>query len=247
MELIKKTLDVSEAKGWFLTQNEYRYWNEDFIDEDTGNLTTKERSEVLCGKGSRINEIIQSLLEENGIKTIKVSNLPLLGIQEKHLNLWEVFLKIRDNNGEKKKTYIVTADSPSDAEKFIAEYMEINVDATFEITKTNGNLKYDKVIKMYDSEREQYEESGRYPVKWYKCQIFAVVEDDDEGKTSGARNVLVQSTRIEKAIEAVKTVMQTNEYESIYNTIEVMQRLNIVDVFIPDEKVSYYSDNAIEL
>lgn len=247
MELIKKTLPLAEANGWYLTQNENRYWDEDLLDEDTGNVTTIERSEVLCGKGTCINPIIQSLLEQNGIKQVNVSNIQILGFQEKHLNLWEVLVKLRDNRGEKKNVYIVTANCPSDAEKFTSEYIEVNIDTTFEITKTNGNLKYDRVIKMYDSEREQYEESGRYPIKWYKCQVFAMIEDDDDGKNSGSRNILVQSTRIEKAIEAVKIVLNANEYEAIYNTIEVVQKLNIVDVFIPDEEVSYYSDNDIRL
>jgi hypothetical protein len=39
MELIKKTLPVKEARGWYLMQTEKRYWTEDFIDEDTGMLT----------------------------------------------------------------------------------------------------------------------------------------------------------------------------------------------------------------
>ncbi|OAV76047.1 hypothetical protein Barb7_00281 [Bacteroidales bacterium Barb7] len=33
MELIKKTLDVSEAKGWYLLENEKRVWKEDFTDK----------------------------------------------------------------------------------------------------------------------------------------------------------------------------------------------------------------------
>ncbi|SHE29867.1 hypothetical protein [Dysgonomonas macrotermitis] len=64
MELQKKTLPVEEANGWYLTQTVYRYWNEEFIDEDTGDPTTVERSETLCGKGTQINDIIKSLLVE---------------------------------------------------------------------------------------------------------------------------------------------------------------------------------------
>ncbi|MBF0651833.1 hypothetical protein IR083_23740, partial [Dysgonomonas sp. GY75] len=84
MGLQKKTLPVEEANGWYLMQSEYRYWNEDFIDEDTGTPTSVERKESLCGKGTLINDITKSLLIENGIKNVKVSNIPLLGQQDKN-------------------------------------------------------------------------------------------------------------------------------------------------------------------
>lgn len=94
MELQKKTLPVEEANGWYLMQTEKRYWEENEIDEETGNQTPIERSETLCGKGTQINDIIKSLLLENDIKTVKVSNIPLLGQQDKNLNLWGTDVKI---------------------------------------------------------------------------------------------------------------------------------------------------------
>nr|DAL15320.1 MAG TPA_asm: hypothetical protein [Caudoviricetes sp.] len=155
MELQKKTLPVEEANGWYLMQTEKRYWEEDFLDEDTGNVSTVERSETICGKGTQINDIMKSLLLENGIKTIKVSNIPLLGQQDKNLNLWGTDVKILTGKGNK-KSYIVTADSPAAAEVFISEYLEVNLEATFKLIKINEQ-DYQKVIKIYDSEKEQLE------------------------------------------------------------------------------------------
>ena len=62
--------------------------------------------------------------------------------------------------GEKKKTYIVTAESPTAAETFISDYLEVNVECTFEAVKIS-KLNYDKVIKLYETEREEYESSGK--------------------------------------------------------------------------------------
>jgi Fe2+ or Zn2+ uptake regulation protein len=72
-------------------------------------------------------------------------------------------------------------------------------------------------------------------------------DDDDDGnsRSAGTKNVLVQASTFEKAIAAIKLVMNRSEYESIYNTIKLLQELNIVDVFIPDESVSYYSDSEL--
>lgn len=246
MELQKKTLPVEESNGWYLMNTEYRYWDEDFIDEDTGDTTSIERKESVCGKGTLINDITKSLLIENGIKTVRVSNIPLLGSQEKRLNLWETTIKLLTGKGGSKKSYIVTADSPAAAEVFISEYLEVNLEAAFKLTKVNEQ-DYDKVIKMYDTDREELEQNNKR-INWYKGQIYSLFDDeDDEGESSsaGARNILVQATSFEKAIEAVKTVMTRNEYESIYNTFKKLEELNIVDVFMPDENLAYYSDKEI--
>ena len=246
MELIKKTMNVADADGWYLLQNEYRIWIEDITDEDSGETTPVERQEVVCGKGTALNVITISLLRENGIETVKVSNIPLKGNQEKQLNIWETILKVRSAKGESKKTYMVSAECPAGAEKFISEWHELNVEATFELTKVNKQ-DYDKVIKMYDIEKEQYEESGdkNKKVKWYKCQIYVMFDDDSDSNGSSQRNILCQATSFENAIKAIKSVLGKNEYESIYNTFKLVQEQKIEEVFIPDESVSYYSNSEL--
>lgn len=245
MELQKKTLPVEDANGWYLMQTEKRYWEEDFIDEDTGNVSTIERNETLCGKGTQINDIIKSLLLENGITTVKVSNIPLLGQQDKNLNLWGTDVKILTGKGNK-KSYIVTADSPAAAEVFISEYLEVNLEATFKLIKINEQ-DYNKVIKIYDSEREILEQNKKR-ICWYKAQIYSMFddgEDEGEGNGAGSRNVLVQATSFDKAMAAIKAVMTQNEFDSIYNTFKKLEELNIVDVFMPDEDLVYYSDEDL--
>jgi hypothetical protein len=217
---------------------------EDFVDEETNEVTSVERNEVVCGKGTLLNAINISLLEENDIKTVKVSNVPLLGTQDKNLNLWEVVLKVHSKKGDSKKSYYVTADCPAASESFISEYFEVNIEATFELVKVN-KLEYGKVIKIYDLEVEQFGEG--VSAKWYRCQIYSMIDDDDDGsnRSAGDKNVLVQATTFENAIKAIKLAMNRSEYESIYNTFKLLQELKIVDVFIPDENVSFYSNGEL--
>jgi hypothetical protein len=247
MEIIKRTLPIEEAKGWHLLQNETKVWIEDVRDEETDEIVSLERSEEILRKGCKLTEIDISTLQENGITNVRVSNIPLKGNKQEHMNLWETSLKIRSRNGEKKKTYIVTAESPTAAETFISDYLEVNVECTFEAVKVS-KLEYSKVIKLYDTEREEYEADGRHLIRWYKSQIFAMIEGDDDAETGGnpVKNILVQATVFETALKAIKTVMERNEYDEIYNAFKSMQELNIEEVFIPDESVSYYSNNELE-
>jgi hypothetical protein len=250
MEIIKKKVEVKDAEGWYLVESEYRHWTETVTDDDTGEEREIDKSDIICQKGTEVNPIIASLLIQNGVTTVTVSNVPVLGQQNKYMNLWETILKQSSKKGDSKKTYFVTAECPAAAERFISEYIEINVDCRFEVVKVN-KLEYNKVIKIYDTEREEIEnEQSKLKIRWYKCQIYSVIDDDNEdGETriAGNKNVLVQAVSFEHAIEALKTVMNQDEYDRLFNTIKMVQELNIVEVFIPEESVAYYSNNDIQL
>ena len=162
------------------------------------------------------------------------------------MNLWETAIKVLTGKGGSKKSYIVTADSPAAAEVFISEYLEVNLEATFKLVKINEQ-DYNKVIKIYDTERELLEQNKKR-VCWYKAQIYSMLDDeydDGESGSAGARSILVQAVSFEKAIEAIKVVMNRSEFDTIYNTFKKLEELTIVDVFIPDESVSYYSDEEL--
>ena len=245
MELIKKTMSVDDAIGWYLLQNEYRTYEEEVTDDESGETSVVERTEILSGKGSHVSAIIASLLKENRIDKVKVSNIPLLGSQEKYLNLWETIMRLKTKNGASKKNYYVTADSPAIAEKFISEYLELNVECSFELTKVNM-LEYNRVIKLYDTEVDEFESDGTKKIKWYKCQIYSMVDDDGESKNAGTKNILIQAIDFSFAYKAARLVMNRDEFDARYNTFKSLQELNIEDVFIPEEKIAYYSNLDLE-
>lgn len=249
MEIIKKTLPVEEAIGWHLLQNEYKRWVEDFTDEDTGNVTPVERIEVILYKGCELTELDVSALKENGITSVYVSNVQLKGVKEEYGDLWEANLIVRISSAKssKKRTYIVTASSPSAAEAFISEHLELNVECTFEAVKVS-KADYQMVIKLYETEREEYEASGARRARWYKAQLFATVDGDSGGEEScagDAKNILVQAAHFEAALKAIKAVMGRNEYDAIFSSFKSMQELNVEEVFRPEDRVSYYSNKEL--
>jgi hypothetical protein len=72
-----------------------------------------------------------------------------------------------------------------------------------------------------------------------------MVDSDSEDGNAGIKTILVQAKDFENAIAAVKSVLGRNEFECIYNTFKLLQEINIVEVFIPDEQVSYYSTGEL--
>jgi hypothetical protein len=245
MEILKKKLPIAEAKGWYLLQNECRQFTEDLVDEETEEVTSIERSEVVIAKGAKLTALDIETLIANGITEVYVSNIAILGEKIEYMHLWETNVSVSDKHGVRKRTYVVTADSLTAAEHFISEYLELNVECRFDIIKV-VKLEYNKVIKLYDTEREEYEQDYKKSPRWYKSQIFAMIDDGtDNSGNSSTKNILVQATDFESAIKAIKLVTGRNEYDNIYNAFKSMQELNIKDVFVPDENVEYYSNEEL--
>lgn len=238
--MIKKTCSVSEAIGWYLTQDANRSCVEDVLNEETGVVTQEERQEKVCWRGAQVDELTASMLTSNGIETVSVSNICLIGEQVTSLNLWEATMRVHSKVSSRKECYIVTADSPAAAEAFISSYLEVNVDVRFELIKVS-KLNYGRVIKIYDAEIEKL--TGK--PGWYKVQVFSSIDGDDGGEKENSRTALVQAISLERAVDAVKTVMGRNEFDGAFTLFKLVQEQNIVDVFTPDENVNYYSNEEL--
>ncbi|MEG2341431.1 MAG: hypothetical protein RSB69_11870, partial [Odoribacter sp.] len=77
-------------KGKYLAKNAIRTFNGDFTDEDTGEIVTIERNEIIAKRGTYIDLITISLLRENGITDIEVSDECRLGTWVNNFTKWEV-------------------------------------------------------------------------------------------------------------------------------------------------------------
>src|SRR6202012_5102011 len=64
----KKTLEPHI--GRHLAARVLRSWTEDFVDEDTGEVVTIERNEIVLDRDSELNEDNAAMIQEMGIKTI---------------------------------------------------------------------------------------------------------------------------------------------------------------------------------
>ena len=51
-ETVTRTSDIEQMKGMYLSERLLRTWKEDFADEDTGEVVSIERHEVILEKGT---------------------------------------------------------------------------------------------------------------------------------------------------------------------------------------------------
>ncbi|KAA6326306.1 hypothetical protein EZS27_024567 [termite gut metagenome] len=77
-EIRFQTRTSKEMLGKYLAENLRRVWMEDFVDEDTGETVSMERSEMIGERGALIDQDLLSrilfFLESKDIESVEVSN-----------------------------------------------------------------------------------------------------------------------------------------------------------------------------
>ena len=133
-ERIIKTFDVKEMFMMFLTNDICKKWTEDFIDEDTNETVSVERSELLFAKGTQVDQNIQQkinfyILDKTITEPIELSNQRREGwmVGYRYESKW--MAKVYLGAIGKTRKVLLSARNPTHALSIIGDYFE---------TRTNG-------------------------------------------------------------------------------------------------------------
>lgn len=75
-DYIKKKVAPKEGIGMFLAERVLKTWHEDFVDQDTQEIVSIERNEVLYDRDKKVDSKMAKDIEEYGITEICVTNTP---------------------------------------------------------------------------------------------------------------------------------------------------------------------------
>ena len=151
-----KTSDIRRIIGKYLAANVLRTWNEDFVDDETGEVVTIERNEILFERGKYIdNDLateINFYLQSNDVKEVEVSNQRRLAYENKRTSLYP--FKISATIGGKRHNFILQAQNIVKAYEVATDYIELNFTQPFDIV---GIKLMDRVIILNDRLRKHVE------------------------------------------------------------------------------------------
>lgn len=125
-EEILTTSNLEEMKGKYIAKRLLRTWKEDFTDEDTGEVVSIDRNEVLFDKGAFLSpdnlSQINFWLQSNDIKEVTVSNQK----RESTLifgsaSVWQVTAVL---NGKTKSNLYLYANSVEMAMQISSDFLE---------------------------------------------------------------------------------------------------------------------------
>ena len=189
-----RTSDIRRIVGKFLASNVLKTWNEDFIDESTGEVVTIERNEILFERGSYIDDdLAQQInfsIQAEEIKDVEVSNQRRLATPNQRTGLYP--FKVSARIGTKRHNFILQAQDATKAIEVATDYIELNFRDSFDIADIgrmdNGVILNDRLRKAVEAKEGGNEEGAepddgeetRDDTKYYKVEAEVAISTENE-------------------------------------------------------------------
>lgn len=173
-----QTLNVKEMVGMYLAENVIKLWQEDFADEETGEIVSVERTEVLFSKGTLVTNDLASRIQfsidaEEITKPIMLTNVNRKS-QLYALNSYRPIM-VHISTGLAKPWILLWADSFVHAMEVASDYMEqISNDgfSIFEIKNLGATL-VDRDEFYEKQEKQAFElDITLNPLRYYVVDVI---------------------------------------------------------------------------
>lgn len=110
-----RTKEPKEMLGKYLPKRVLKIWNEDFSDEDTGEVVTIERCEVICESGLITQEKLQTIMfaiQSGDIEDVEVCERPMTFGALATLSRLQYFMVELNSNNESMKLAVAARSIP---------------------------------------------------------------------------------------------------------------------------------------
>lgn len=134
------TSNPDEAMGMFLAGRLYKHWKEDFIDRDTGEVVTIDRTDVLMERGTKIDYNVAASLnfyiQAGDITEFEVTDQCRTGVYDRGYIAapWVVTACVKDKN----RKFILYAKGVEQALEIAKDYIELKFPGHFELVAVKG-------------------------------------------------------------------------------------------------------------
>ena len=258
-EIRYKTTDPQRMLNKFTVGKVLKNWKEDFVDEETKEVVTIDRNEVLFDRGTFIDQDVLAQinfhLQAGDIKEVEVSNQRRMSYELEHTHLHPFIAQIELGDGKKAKFlfYSVTVEK---ALMVLKDWVELNYTSPFvvQLVKTFDtniilidNLKPLLLNENNEPVEEQPIDEEEYENKKKFYQIDFNVEID--GTQTHTYSAVVQTINVDRAMMLINDYLikkekkraqdakeRDHEYtEQTYHTSIEKAAPIPVGVFIPKE------------
>lgn len=212
-------------------------WTEDFVNEESGQTVSAERSHLLYPKGEHLDfDDFSALLfhfQSGDIKEVVLSNQQRKAsiIETGYWGVWEV----KAVGYKTKLTILLYANNALNAYDIVKDYIELNYKGDFKINAIKKveqsiiiNKEYSNHVLGFEKERE-----------WYSVSIQAEVRSDERVFTFGPYSYVVSADTADDARHIVEEHFaekraEKGEIDPYTITMQSAQTINC-NVIIPEE------------
>lgn len=238
---IIETDDLQEIKGKFLAKRLLRSWNEDYVDEDSGEVVTIKRNEIIFDKGELIDDQVLSqinfFLTSGDIEKVKVSEIQRTGTASKSIN---TVYSVTVLNGKKKSTFLLYANSIETAIEIATDYLEQKLLGIFQFTSVK-ELNFITLIPTAKS-REDQVLNDFYSVELQifideslSFQSFVLRAEDAEDAKNTAEKDIISTLKKNDLYQEDVTVVETTLISAKKMNYEDVIDLNFSKPYLEEE------------
>lgn len=122
--VVIETSKPEEMRGKYLAEKVAKHWNEDFVDEDTGEPVTIERTEIIFDRGTYIDDdMLQKIMfsiQAEEIQTVKVVDTKPT-VERANAQIRRYVVKLSDGL-HTSNIYTTRCKTPEDAAQMVSDY-----------------------------------------------------------------------------------------------------------------------------
>lgn len=235
-EVVTRTSVLEEMAGKYFAEKLLRTWDEDFVDEDTGNVISIQRNELLFNRGVEIdNNILTQInfyLQSKDIKDVLVSNQKRTGIAVKGYS--SVYC-VSVLNAGKKRNYYLYANAVDLALKILTDFLEQKIEGSFSFVSIK-EIGYSNLIPLVEGEDFVNKE-------FYKIEVEIAYEESEPFE----QVYILQATDAEEAketiIKFISLKMQEENRVRPFETTMLSARTIPCNTIVDYHFVKEYFDN----
>lgn len=224
------TSDPAKMLNMYFAKRVLKTWAEDFIDEDTQEVVSIERNEVLFERGTLIDQDILAKIrfsmEADGIKEVEVSSQKRMAFENENKCLYPYIAQSQIS--DKKYKFLLYATGLDNAIVILKDYIELNFQSGFTLimvkefdsciilTDNLKECKVDKVSKLCEEEyldtidtENSEEEAKPNEKKFYQIET-KVTFDDEEERT---QTFVVHTFNVDRAMMLITHWLKHKEEE----------------------------------
>ena len=214
-EIRYRTNDTRRMVGKFFASNVFKTWYEEVLDSDTGEVISIERNDLLFEVGKYIDEeTAQSIsfhIQCGDITDVEVSNQRRIARPDKRYSLLP--FKATAVIGNKRKSFILQAQSATLAIEVVTDFIELNFTSRFVVDSVKAmpgciilNDRFRRAVEEVEGGNEAGEETpdgeeARDDTKYYRIEadIVAKREDDEDEPRPSSYDFIVKTRDIDTA------------------------------------------------
>ena len=224
-EIRYRTDDTRRMVGKFFASPVVKTWYEDMIDKDSGEVISIERNNILFEAGKYIDEeIAQSIsfhLQCGDITEVEVSSQRRIARPVKRYTLLP--FKATAQIGNKKKSFILQAQSATLAIEVVTDYIELNFTSRFVVDSVKAmpgviilNDRFRRAVEEVEGGNEAGEETpdgeeARDDTKYYRigADIIAKSMDGEDDTPPMSYDFIVKTRDIDTAKAVITAWLNT--------------------------------------